>query len=159
AQLTIAHVQVEVAQRFHTAKARRKALAQPADADLHGWSPCTAVRRGTPPAGRLARSRRSGISGPGPAQVRGPMLREARVRMRPNPNLARMAIIADDLAGALDAAARFQGAHDVIVLLDADDAARIDAQVVAIDVASRGAAADTARAMMLGAAARLRSEP
>lgn len=72
----------------------------------------------------------------------------------------RVAVIADDLTGALDTAARFGGAGDVAVLLDPGDAVRVEASVVAIDAASRGCDPQRARDLTLGAAALLsRSEP
>ncbi len=75
-----------------------------------------------------------------------------------HPKLERggVAVIADDLTGALDTAVRFRGAGDVAVLLDPGDVVRIEASVIAIDVASRCRDVRTARDLTLGAVARLR---
>jgi len=67
-----------------------------------------------------------------------------------------VAVIADDLTGALDTAVRFQGADGVTVLLDPGDIDRVEARVVAIDTASRGCDAQRAHALMLEAAALVR---
>ncbi len=73
---------------------------------------------------------------------------------------ARVAVIADDLTGALDTAARFVGAGDVAVVLDPGDAVRVEAGVIAIDAASRGCDPERARDLTIGAAALLRrSDP
>jgi D-threonate/D-erythronate kinase len=72
--------------------------------------------------------------------------------VHPKLERARVAVIADDLTGAVDTAVRFQGAGDVAVLLDPGDVDRVDASVVAIDAASRGCDAQTACDLTRGAA-------
>ena len=75
--------------------------------------------------------------------------------MHPGGERVRVAILADDLAGALDAAVRFRGAGDVAVLLDAGNVERIDAPVVAVDAASRDGDVQRARSLTHGAAVSL----